>query len=182
MESWKEIIDYPGYMVSSAGNVKSLPKKTAPGIRILVQSIDKYGYRVLGLFKDGKQKTFTVHRLVAKAFIPNPQNHPQINHINGIKTDNRVENLEWCDGFHNQTHRIMELGHENYRRKLTRDDVFEILYATPYTNYRVDLAKRFGVTVACIKQVRAGRNYKKWYREYLLGGKTLHEAGLAIYE
>ncbi len=75
----------------------------------------------------------------------------------------------------------MELGHENYKRKLTKDNVFEILSAIQKPNYRLELAKKFNVTIACIKKVRYGGNYKKWYKEFK-HNQTLKEAGLAIYE
>lgn len=65
---------------------------------------DKYGYLLINLYKDKISSTFKVHRLVAETFIPNPENKLQVNHINGIKSDNRVENLEWATHSQNQRH------------------------------------------------------------------------------
>lgn len=112
IEYWKPIPGYEGlYEVSSLGRVKSLLHtvscknkyniflKTYPS-KILSPGKSS-GYFHVTLFKDGIRKQFKVHRLVAMAFIPNPNNFSQINHRNEITTDNRVENLEWCDASYN---------------------------------------------------------------------------------
>ena len=97
-ENWKEIKEFGGnYSVSSEGRVRSngLLKGKNSKIRILKTEMSKKGYLRVGLVKDGKQKKYLVHRLVAIAFLDNPNNLPEVNHRNEIKTDNRVENLEW---------------------------------------------------------------------------------------
>lgn len=110
MENWKTILGYEGiYEVSDKGRIKSLKrvvehsgsksgKITVPE-RIMKQIADKDGYMKICLSKDGKQKEHKVHRLVAVAFCENsdPTKKTCVNHINEIKTDNRAENLEWCD-------------------------------------------------------------------------------------
>lgn len=89
------------------GRIKSLPKKN--GMKIQSEIIRKTqmgtnNYPIIVLNKNWKHHTFSIHRLVAKAFIPNPHGLEQVNHKNGIKTDNRVENLEWCTRSYNQKH------------------------------------------------------------------------------
>ena len=73
---------------------------------ILKASIDSVGYPVVGLNKEGNVKTVRVHRLVAEAFIPNPENFRVINHIDSDKTNNRIDNLEWCTHRHNTIHAV----------------------------------------------------------------------------
>ena len=101
-EIWKDIRDYEGlYQISNIGNVKSLNYKQTGREKILKPSVDKDGYLFVCLCKNRKVKPFKVHRLVAQAFISNPNNYPQVNHKNEIKDDNRLENLEWCDAKYN---------------------------------------------------------------------------------
>lgn len=97
-EIWKEIKDYEGlYQVSSFGKIKSLPRNTTiKKIRILKPSIDKDGYYRVPLSKNGIIKNYFVHRLVAEAFIPNPNNYPVINHKDENKQNNNSNNLEFC--------------------------------------------------------------------------------------
>lgn len=97
-ETWKDLINYEGlYQASNRGRIRST--KT---LRILKQNLNKNnGYMQITLHKDGYCKTHSVHRLIAMTFIKNPNNLPQINHKNEIKTDNDVCNMEWCDNKYN---------------------------------------------------------------------------------
>lgn len=93
---WKEIKGYEGlYEVSENGEVRSRPRKGSAG-GLMKSHKDAKGYLVLGLTKQGRQTTKRIHRLVAEAFLPNPDNLPEVNHKDEDKTNNCVSNLEWC--------------------------------------------------------------------------------------
>lgn len=114
-ETWKSISGYEGlYEISNTGEVKSLISE-----KLLRPWMHKKGYLEVKLVKDRQHKTFKVHRLVAEAFIPNTENKEQVNHIDGNKQNNCVENLEWCDDFENRTH-----AHKNGLRKM--EEIIEI--------------------------------------------------------
>jgi hypothetical protein len=90
-EIWRPVVGYEGlYEVSCDGNVYS--RHTGKDLKL---KLSIYGYNRIVLHKEGEGKNYQVHRLVAQAFIPNPENKPQVDHINRNKTDNRVENLRW---------------------------------------------------------------------------------------
>ena len=109
MEIWKDIPWYEWlYQVSNLWNVKSFLKHNWTNKRILRQENIKWYKRVV-LSKNKNITKKIVHRLVAQAFIENPENKPQVNHKNWIKNDNRVENLEWCTQSENAIHSIKEL-------------------------------------------------------------------------
>lgn len=131
MENWKDIDGYEGYyMVSDLGRVKSLDRRVVCNSgtkpvkgQILKYAYDKDGYKKVTLQKERKAHRFLVHRLVAIAFIPNPDNKPQVNHKNGIKTDVSLANLEWATESENTKHAFdyglcaQKKGIENRRSK-----------------------------------------------------------------
>lgn len=95
-EIWKDIKDYEGkYQVSNLGNVKSLNYNGTGLVRLMKLSRSGRGYRHVSLTKNRIERKPYVHRLIAEAFIPNPENKPYIDHINTIRSDNRIENLRW---------------------------------------------------------------------------------------
>lgn len=111
-EIWKAIPKYQGYEVSSAGLIRSTNKITYTEYsgfrhwkdRVLKQKTDKGGYKRVSLWSDGIQKYWLVHRIVAIAFIPNPENFEIVNHLDGNPSNNNVENLEWTNSKGNVNH------------------------------------------------------------------------------
>lgn len=110
IEIWKDIEDYPNYQISNFGRVKSKERyvNTIGGAKrkikdkIIKPTLDSRGYYVVSLYNEkGKSNPKSIHRLVCETFLENKNNYPVINHINGIKIDNRLENLEFCTQSHN---------------------------------------------------------------------------------
>ena len=129
-EIWKDIKDYEEmYQISDLGRVKSLARIIKHQNRhyrkdkILKTSIDNHGYLQVTLCKNGKVKRFHVHRLVAQAFIPNPENKPQVNHIDGNKLNNNINNLEWNTAGENTYHAYKNDLIKHYNRKINQYDL-----------------------------------------------------------
>jgi hypothetical protein len=107
-EVWKDIDGYEGlYQISNYGNVKTLSYQRTGIPKILSPRFDGGGYVRVALYKNGVAKTYSVHRLVAKHFIENPFNCEEVNHIDGNKTNNNVDNLEWVTSKENSSHAVI---------------------------------------------------------------------------
>ena len=106
IEIWRPVKNYEGlYMISNLGRVKSINYRRTGQEGILTPYDEGHGYRMIDLSKDGVRQKCRVHRLVAQAFIPNPLNKREVDHINFIRHDNRVCNLRWATSKENQNHK-----------------------------------------------------------------------------
>jgi hypothetical protein len=173
MEVWKDIQGYEGlYQVSNLGRVKSL-EKSIPHLgyyrkvkeKVLSGTMSNYGYLVYKLGGKIKGKKIYGHRLVAQTFLPNNENKPFVNHINGIKTDNRIENLEWCTQLENVDHAykfgLMDnYGEKNPMSKITESIAKEIKYGHKNLN-QTEIAKLYNMKQNSISQIINGIRWKK---------------------
>lgn len=162
MEKWRKVVGWETlYGVSNIGRVKSLRKG------IILKPSNVLGYQQVILCRNGKMVSGRVNRLVAIAFIKNPLNKPQVNHINGVRNDDRVENLEWVTESENVKHtythlnRIPTHGQTHNKAKLTNEQVREIrLKYKPYKYSYATLGKEYGVDPSAISLIITGKNWK----------------------
>lgn len=174
-EIWKDIPNYEGiYQVSNLGKFKSYERivffgktktKRKSKILNLREGIQGYLYTVFSV--DKKRKTIKPHRIVAEVFIPNPENKPCVNHINGIKTDNKLENLEWVTYKENIDHAVKiglkkgVRGEKSHYAKLKKTDIDKIRDIYSKGNYsQKKLAEMFNISQAQISRICQKKNWK----------------------
>ena len=171
-EIWKDIEGYIGfYQVSNLGRVKSLERKVTSrnGLmkvreRILKQVIETKGYYASSLSKLGRHRLISTHRLVAIAFLDNANSLLEVNHKNGIKTDNNVDNLEWTTRSRNMVHAFKtglasKLGSKNQNSLLTEGDVTWIKEMLRNGVKDRAVGDVFNVSKDVIRQIRRGKNW-----------------------
>lgn len=159
----KDVISYKGlYKITETGEVFGIKRN-----KYLSLAKDHNGYPKISLCKGNLRKNHSVHRLVAQAFIPNPLNLPQVNHKNGNKTDNRVENLEWCTASFNLKHAhklglaYVLRGDKNPRNKISDTKVREIrLSVASGSKKQREWARLFNVSESLISLIVSGKNRK----------------------
>ena len=167
----KNILNYAGlYSVDNCGNIYSMYKNK---IKKLKHNLVAGYYRVR-LFKNGIYKSFLISRLVAHAFILNPENKPEVNHKDGNKLNNYYKNLEWVTRKENMQHRIKKLnittaGENNGRAKITKNDVKKIktIYANGNTSHK-KLGKLYNISDTAIRYIIIG---KTWGGRFVQKGK-----------
>lgn len=147
--NWRTVIGFPNYQISDTGLLKNT-------VRILNPSKTTKGYLRTTLVSNGYKKQFSIHRLVAIHFIPNTNNLPELNHIDGDKTNNKKSNLEWCTARHNQLHayrtglKIQYRGSSHGRAKLDEKTVIKIRGQYKNGNTLEGLAAKYGVCKSSI--------------------------------
>ncbi|MEM8722470.1 MAG: NUMOD4 domain-containing protein [Cyanobacteria bacterium P01_G01_bin.39] len=168
-EVYVDIRGYEGYyQVSNYGNVRSLDrvinqqngrKQLVKG-RALKSYLTNKGYFKVHLSRDGKRKSRSIHRLVAIAFLPNKLDKPQVNHINGCKTDNNLCNLEWNTQSEQQIHAyqngLQPKGEKHHYAKLTREEVIKIKQLLNSRVLQKDIASKFNVSQQVISAINTG--------------------------
>jgi hypothetical protein len=160
-EIFKQVKDYEGYYeISNIGNVRSTSYK---GTRLLKPAKTKRGYLNVIFCVNQIKVHKLIHRLVAEAFIPNPRNLEQVNHINGNKEDNTVENLEWCTSEYNNQHALnsglLNRYEDRPEAKLTKELVLKIPDLIKKGATTDDLKDLFKVSRRCIDNIFEGKNW-----------------------
>lgn len=170
-EKWKIIEEFPNVLISNKGNIKSLET-----LKDRTSHINS-GYKLIALENEKGRYSRLVHRLVAQAFIPNPENKPCVNHLNGIKTDNRVKNSEWVaykeniehavktglidhSKRKNPSHKLHPRDEDNKLTKATKEQVIEMRKMYDSGNYVLrELSDKFGMSISVIWRIV---NRKTW--------------------
>lgn len=159
MEEWRVCVQCQNYEVSNLGRVRHATKKTLKGAPLA-----KSGYPVVNLWSGNVGRVYTVHELVAAAFLGTRPNGWSVNHIDGNKTHNAIENLEYMTLSDNSRHQfetgLCQRGERNGHSKLTEHNILEIRRRANAGERTVDLAREFGVGSPIISQIKHGTRWK----------------------
>lgn len=163
MEEFRELPDFENYKISNLGRIYSKTRRAC----LKIKRLGGKGYYQVRLSKNGQYYYKNLHRLIAEVFIPNPNNLRTVNHINGNKLDNRIENLEWADDCHQQ-HESCLLGlKQTTQHILTENEILDV-----YRRYfeegesMYSIAKSYNTRKQQIAKLVKGQRHKSLYRQY----------------
>ena len=171
-ETWRDVVGWDGlYAISNIGRIKSLYRTVSNSIRkravyqemLKTAYLANNGYYMVGFNRAEIKKTFLVHRLVAIAFLPNPENKKTVNHKNGIKTDNRVENLEWVTSSENNKHAFdtgLKFGNGGAKCPLTKYSEKLIMDIRASTKSHSQTARDYNMSVSNVMAIRKRITWK----------------------
>lgn len=178
-EVWKDVVGWEGfYQVSDRGRVRSLDRyietsRTKPYLvkgRVMKQKTSKQGYKVISFKNKDVTANPVVHRLVAIAFIPNPDNLPQVNHIDGNKSNNDFTNLEWCTAKENINHAFMlglkPQGEDSPYAKIDELTAHKICDMLSKGIPNTEIARILGITKSTVSKIKSGKSWKSVSSSY----------------
>lgn len=165
-EIWKDVDGWEGlYQVSNTGLVKSLKRKySKKGVSIRKLTPNPDGYPTITFSINDKCRMRLVHRLVAIAFIPNPESKPCVNHKNGIKSDNRVDNLEWCTHQQNMEHAKtsgLMRGVKGFKNKMSKLTEESLAFIVSSNKNSYEIADELNVNPSTVQRVLNGSRYSE---------------------
>jgi hypothetical protein len=174
-ENWKDVEGYEGfYKVSNLGRVRSLDRVSPTKLgaikhtkgKIMNLTLKNNGYLSVMFSVLNKRKRFHVHRLVSIAFLDNEECKPTVNHINGIKTDNRLENLEWCTYSENSIHArdtgLSSIGEESTSAKLSENKILAIrrLFKINPKSSQIKICEKLDISSTHMSRIVNGKRWK----------------------
>lgn len=168
MEIWKDIAGFENlYEISNMGKVRSKTGYNGKYTRIgkyIKPGINKNGYYQVSLYKNSKRYCLYLHRLVAKSFIPNPQNLPCVNHIDERKDNNSVENLEWCTHFYNNHYKTAEFTRDKAVKQFSLSgEIIAVFPRIKEAAIAVNLKGTSSITACCRGRRNTAGGYKWQY-------------------
>lgn len=177
LSEWSAYPECNSYGASKDGRVCSFDYKHTGKTKELVQHIDKYGYKYVFMKINGRKVKRLVHRIVLSAFVDNPENKPQVNHKNGVRTDNNIENLEWCTASENCLHGYRVNGRKNSKcqietarglfssennpkSKITEDIARQIVSERKNGSMLKEIAAKYKISVSQVSAICNGKFWK----------------------